>query len=236
MTWVKLVELFETVVDLCEQVLFTFDGYFKHTVRENHCRDWSMRKTCENSLHQILLLMEQLYSDGHFAASPDLLYDLIEKCADRRPDTSVVKLIQYRAMAMSELHAFYTKYRALYEHELVTQLMIPVLQETENESSSRIQYLMLNILFDVAKTVSLRDDARLFESVMSIVRQLFVASILRTTAETAIEDEDDAETTAGTSRLPPRVSTSRTGCKSVHVHMKCYRRGCSYRHTFWLYC
>ncbi|PIO62566.1 hypothetical protein TELCIR_15871, partial [Teladorsagia circumcincta] len=120
MTWVKLVELFETVVDLCEQRL-------------------EYAKTCENSLHQILLLIEQLYSDGHFAASPDLLYDLIEKCADRRPDTSVVKLIQYRAMAMSELHAFYTKYRALYEHELVTQLMIPVLQETENESSSRIQ-------------------------------------------------------------------------------------------------
>lgn len=55
-------------------------------------------KTCETSLHQILLLTEQLYSDGHFAAPPDLLYDLIEKCADRRPDTSVVKLIQYRSM------------------------------------------------------------------------------------------------------------------------------------------
>ncbi|KAJ1358100.1 hypothetical protein KIN20_016410 [Parelaphostrongylus tenuis] len=206
MTWIKLFELLETVVDLCEQRL-------------------EYAKMCENSLHQILLLTEQLYSDGHFAAPPDLLYDLIEKCADRRPDTSVVKLIQYRSMnltpltpnwiqrmlqlvrrysaetqrierrskAMSELHSFYIKYRLLYEHELVTQLMIPILQDTENESSSRIQYLMLNILFDVAKTVSLRDDARLFDSVMGIVRHSFTASIMRTTVETAIEDEDDAE-------------------------------------------
>lgn len=227
MTWVKLMELLETVIDLCEQ-------------RPEYA------KTCENSLHQILLLTEQLYCDGQFAAPPDLLYDLIEKCADRRPDTSVVKLIQYRAMnltpltpdwisrmlqlvrrysnesqgperrskAMSELHAFYTKYRLLYEHELVTQLMIPILQDTENESSSRIQYLMLNILFDVAKTVSLRDDARLFESVMGIVRHLFVVSILRTTADTAIEDDDDAETVVAPSRPPPRVSTPRAGSLS----------------------
>lgn len=176
---------------------------------------------------------------------------------------------------MSELHAFYTKYRLLYEHELVTQLMIPILQDTENESSSRIQvswcpplpgyvcclhhlelhsgyqptvfylrssitasegsrtsspltvdpihldyvfqYLMLNILFDVAKTVSLRDDARLFESVMGIVRHLFVVSILRTTADTAIEDDDDAETVVAPSRPPPRVSTPRAGCKSTRL-------------------
>ncbi|EYB98228.1 hypothetical protein Y032_0133g1782 [Ancylostoma ceylanicum] len=227
MTWIKLIELFETVIDLCEQRL-------------------EYAKTCENSLHQILLLTEQLYSDGHFAAPPDLLYDLIEKCADRRPDTSVVMLIQYRSMnltpltpnwipgmlqlvrrysaesqrperrskAISELHAFYTKYRLLYEHELVTQLMIPVLQDTENESSSRIQYLMLNILFDVAKTVSLRDDARLFESVMGIVRQLFISSILRTTVETAIEDEDDAETVVAPTRPPPRVPTPKAGSLS----------------------
>ncbi|ETN78095.1 hypothetical protein NECAME_10602 [Necator americanus] len=194
MTWIKIVELFETVIDLCEQRL-------------------EYAQNCENSLHQILLLTEQLYSDGHFAAPPDLLYDLIEKCADRRPDTSVVKLIQYRSMAMSELHAFYTKYRLLYEHELVTQLMIPILQETEHESSSRIQYLMLNILFDVAKTVSLRDDARLFESVMGIVRQLFISSIVQTTAETAIEDEDDAETVVAPSRPPPRVPAAKAGCK-----------------------
>ncbi|KAK6732660.1 hypothetical protein RB195_016805 [Necator americanus] len=227
MTWIKIVELFETVIDLCEQRL-------------------EYAQNCENSLHQILLLTEQLYSDGHFAAPPDLLYDLIEKCADRRPDTSVVKLIQYRSMnltpltpnwipsmlqlvrrysgesqrperrskAMSELHAFYTKYRLLYEHELVTQLMIPILQETEHESSSRIQYLMLNILFDVAKTVSLRDDARLFESVMGIVRQLFISSIVQTTAETAIEDEDDAETVVAPSRPPPRVPAAKAGSLS----------------------
>ncbi|KHJ92506.1 Rap/ran-GAP [Oesophagostomum dentatum] len=227
MTWIKLVELFETVIDLCEQ-------------RSEYA------STCENSLHQILLLTEQLYSDGQFGAPPDLLYDLIEKCADRRPDTSVVKLIQYRSMnltpltpnwiqgmlqlvrrysnesqrperrskVLSELHAFYTKYRLLYEHELVTQLMIPVLQDTENESSSRIQYLMLNILFDVAKTVSLRDDARLFESVMGIVKQLFASSIVKTTAETALEDEDDAETVVAPTRPPPRVPASKAGSLS----------------------
>ncbi|KAK6062097.1 hypothetical protein COOONC_00225, partial [Cooperia oncophora] len=192
MTWIKLMDLFETVVDLCEE-------------------RFEYASTCENSLHQILLLMEQLYCDGHFDAPPVMLYDLIEKCADRRPDTSVVKLIQYRALAMSELHAFYTKYRELYEQELVTQLMIPVLRETENESSSRIQYLMINILFDVARTLSLHDDKGLFESVLSVVRQLFVASILRTTAETVIEDENDAETIVGPSRPPPRVSTPRAG-------------------------
>ncbi|WKX96204.1 hypothetical protein Q1695_012557 [Nippostrongylus brasiliensis] len=227
MTWIKLMELLETVIDLCEQRL-------------------EYARTCENSLHQILLLTEQLYCDGHFAAPPDLLYDLIEKCADKRPDTSIVKLIQYRAMnltplipdwisrmlqlvrrysnetqgperrskALSELHAFYTKYRLLYEHELVTQLMIPILQDTELESSSRIQYMMLNILFDVAKTVSLRDDGRLFDSVMGIVRQLFVASIIRTTVETAIDDEDDAETVAAPSRMPSKASSSRAGSLS----------------------
>lgn len=76
-----------------------------------------------------------------------------------------------------------------------------------------LQYLMLNILFDVAKTVSLRDDARLFESVMGIVKQLFISSILRTTVETAIEDEDDAETVVAPTRPPPRVPTPKAGCK-----------------------
>ncbi|KJH45119.1 Rap/ran-GAP [Dictyocaulus viviparus] len=111
-----------------------------------------------------------------------------------------------RSKAMSELHSFYTKYRSLYEHELVTQLMIPVLQDIANESSSRIQYLMLNIVFDVAKTVSLRNDARLFDSVMGIIRQCFINSIMRTTVETAIDDEGDAET-----RSPTRLPTSRAG-------------------------
>ncbi|VDL72949.1 unnamed protein product [Nippostrongylus brasiliensis] len=73
---------------------------------------------------------------------------------------------------------------------------------------------MLNILFDVAKTVSLRDDGRLFDSVMGIVRQLFVASIIRTTVETAIDDEDDAETVAAPSRMPSKASSSRAGSLS----------------------
>uniref|UniRef100_A0A1I7XTL6 DUF3384 domain-containing protein n=1 Tax=Heterorhabditis bacteriophora TaxID=37862 RepID=A0A1I7XTL6_HETBA len=187
-TWIKLIHLFEVVIDLCENKP-------------------AYSSVCEESLHQLLLLTEQLYSDGHFAASADMLYDLIEKCADRRPDNSIIALIEYRAGAISELHAFYTRYRMLYEHELITQLMIPILQETENEKDSRIQYLMLNVLFDVAKTVSLRGDSLLFESVIALIRQLFNGSVLRSSSSDSVVDNEGLEIIRDENRIPTPEST-----------------------------
>ncbi|KJH45120.1 hypothetical protein DICVIV_08846 [Dictyocaulus viviparus] len=97
----SIIEPMRNAIQIDEMICFVRDINIGSTTAGVDQR-FEYAKTCENSLHQILLLTEQLYSDGQFAAPPDLLYDLIEKCADRRPDTSVVKLIQYRSMTLDE--------------------------------------------------------------------------------------------------------------------------------------
>ncbi|CAI4224137.1 unnamed protein product [Auanema sp. JU1783] len=185
MTWAALIHLFETLLALCDE----------RPEYQEKCK----------AVHDLLLLTEQLYRDGLLNASPDLLFDLIERCANHRPNSSIIALIEYRAENISPstpdwiehfikfvktyshesqakerrskvlyaMHSIYTRFKLLYEPEIVTQVILPLSEKVHQEKDSRIQYQMINILLDVAKTVSIRDDCKLFESVISLIRKLF---------------------------------------------------------------
>lgn len=46
--------------------------------------------------HHLLSFIENLYHDGYYAGSPEVLYSLIESCIDERPISSIISLFDYR--------------------------------------------------------------------------------------------------------------------------------------------
>ncbi|VDM48461.1 unnamed protein product [Toxocara canis] len=89
-----------------------------------------------------------------------------------------------REKAVSILHNAYIKYHVLYEKDVIMDLMIPVLSKAVDESDVKIQYQMLNVLFDVAKTVAMRVNSErdLFSMIISIVKSFLSADFNKSTS------------------------------------------------------
>ncbi|XP_064629998.1 tuberin-like isoform X3 [Lineus longissimus] len=56
--------------------------------------------TVQQIFHEILTTLEQLYENGVFNGDHERLFTVVEKCANRRPESSVLVLISYKAQAI----------------------------------------------------------------------------------------------------------------------------------------
>ncbi|KAL3994370.1 hypothetical protein ACH3XW_21460 [Acanthocheilonema viteae] len=245
LSWHCILRLLKQALRLCEQVSW------KEKVDEQRSR-----------AHHLLSVIENLYHDGYYAGSPEMLYSLIEGCIDERPVPSIISLFDYRVAcldplisnwlntlqqlvqkhlqdnypaavrekAVSVLHTVYMKYHWLHERAVVTDFVCPVLEGCVRENNAKIQYQMLNVLFDVAKTVSLREseDADLFLMVMEIA-----SSFLALDLDTG-EVLENMEIVAGDvcQVLAERFSDLRSAHLHYIVHMLCEHLHSHYQHGF----
>uniref|UniRef100_A0A9J2Q841 Rap-GAP domain-containing protein n=1 Tax=Ascaris lumbricoides TaxID=6252 RepID=A0A9J2Q841_ASCLU len=89
-----------------------------------------------------------------------------------------------REKAVSILHNAFIKYHVLYEKDVIMDLMIPVLSKAVDETNIKVQYQMLNVLFDVAKTVAMRVNSErdLFSLVIRIIMSFLSADFSKSTS------------------------------------------------------
>uniref|UniRef100_A0A914ZTV8 Rap-GAP domain-containing protein n=1 Tax=Parascaris univalens TaxID=6257 RepID=A0A914ZTV8_PARUN len=89
-----------------------------------------------------------------------------------------------REKAVSILHNAFIKYHVLYEKDVIVDLMIPVLSKAVDETNIKVQYQMLNVLFDVAKTVAMRVNSErdLFSLVIQIIKSFLSADFSKSTS------------------------------------------------------
>ncbi|KAH7723216.1 rap/ran-GAP family protein [Aphelenchoides avenae] len=80
-----------------------------------------------------------------------------------------------REKAISVVHETYRRYRLLYEQEVVKKLILEFCSNIASEENAAIQYQLINIIFDVAKSVSLKvtGENDIFAEVMHVIRTLF---------------------------------------------------------------
>ncbi|KAM3719628.1 Tuberin [Dirofilaria immitis] len=245
LSWHYILQLLKHALKLCEQISW------KEKVDEQRSR-----------VHHLLSVIENLYHDGDYTGSPEMLYSLIESCIDERPVASVIALFDYRIScldpfisnwlptlqqlvqqhlqdfhpaavrekAVSVLHTVYMKYHWLQERAVVTDFICPILGSCVHENNAKIQYQMLNVLFDVAKTVSLResDTDDLFLMIMEIA-----SSFLALDLDTA-EAFENMEIVVGDvcEVLAERFSDLRSAHLRYIIHILCEHLHSHYQHGF----
>uniref|UniRef100_A0A8R1TKT6 Rap-GAP domain-containing protein n=1 Tax=Onchocerca volvulus TaxID=6282 RepID=A0A8R1TKT6_ONCVO len=245
LSWHCILQLLKQALRLCEQMLW------KEKINEQRSR-----------VHHLLSVIENLYHDGDYAGSPEVLFSLIESCIDERPVPSVIALFDYRVScldpftsnwlhtlqqlvqkhlqdnhpvavrekAVSVLHTVYMKYHWLHERAIITDFLCPVLKGCIHENNAKIQYQMLNVLFDVAKTVSLRESeaSDLFLMVMEIASSFLALDL--STAEVF----ENMEIVAGgvCEILAERFSDLRSAHLYYIIHILCEHLHSHYQHGF----
>ncbi|VDO46882.1 unnamed protein product [Brugia timori] len=120
------------------------------------------------------------------------------------------------------------KYHWLHERAVVTDLVCPILRGCIRENNAKIQYQMLNVLFDVAKTVSLREseDDDLFLMVMEIAN-----SFLALDLDTAEVFENMEILTGDVCQvLAERFSDLRSSHLHYIIHILCEHLHSHYQH------
>uniref|UniRef100_A0A158Q7U7 Rap-GAP domain-containing protein n=1 Tax=Elaeophora elaphi TaxID=1147741 RepID=A0A158Q7U7_9BILA len=245
LSWHCILRLLKQALKLCQQVSW------KGKVDQQRSR-----------AHHLLSIIENLYHDGYYAGSPEVLYSLIESCIDERPVPSIISLFDYRVAcldpfisnwlhalqqliqkhlqdnypaavrekAVSVLHTVYMKYHWLHERAVVTDFICPVLGGCIRENNAKIQYQMLNVLFDVARTVSLREseDDDLFLMVMGIANSFLALDL--DTGEILENMEIVASDVC--QLLAERFSDLRSAHLYYIVHMLCEHLHSHYKHGF----
>ncbi|XP_029545750.1 tuberin isoform X3 [Salmo trutta] len=92
-------------------------------------------------VYELLTTVEELYEQNGFHGSSDKFFSLVEKCADKRPDASVLTLISYRAQSIQPAKDGWIQSL----HRLMEKFF-------RNESRSVIRIKVLHILSFVLST------------------------------------------------------------------------------------
>ncbi|KAI6196352.1 hypothetical protein M3Y94_01098900 [Aphelenchoides besseyi] len=183
-TWVRLNKLLRGAIALCGD-------------------DVETAAVIRSELHSILSLIESLVDRGEYNGSADEFFELIEDCVIDRPDSSALRLIDWRIAALTpdkdkwieQLHRLLTKYlydgvslvrrekaiyvmentlkrnRVLHEAPLLRKVILPICNTVVNERVPTIQYFLIHVLFEVAKTTTINPNGSndLFMSVLTVV-------------------------------------------------------------------
>ncbi|KAK0152082.1 Tuberin [Merluccius polli] len=92
-------------------------------------------------VYELLTTVEELYEQNGYHGSTEKFFSLVEKCADKRPDSSVLTLISYRAQSIQPAKDGWIQNL----HRLMDTFF-------KNESRSRIRIKLLHILSFVLST------------------------------------------------------------------------------------
>uniref|UniRef100_A0A914C549 Rap-GAP domain-containing protein n=1 Tax=Acrobeloides nanus TaxID=290746 RepID=A0A914C549_9BILA len=87
--------------------------------------------------------------------------------------------LKRREKALVVLNETYNKYRLLYEQDIIRQLILKFCSKIADEKDATFQYQLINVLFAVAKTVTLRvnSDNELFKEIIKKIDELLNGSV-----------------------------------------------------------
>uniref|UniRef100_A0A8C7L5F6 Tuberin n=1 Tax=Oncorhynchus kisutch TaxID=8019 RepID=A0A8C7L5F6_ONCKI len=141
---------------------------------------------------ELLTTVEELYEQNGFHGSSDKFFSLVEKCADKRPDASVLTLISYRAQSIQPakdgwiqslqpnesrgvirikvLHILsfvLSTNRQLYEEELIEVVVVPQLSGIAEDRDLAVRRQATQLLVDLAESCSTHH----FTSLLDIIQR-----------------------------------------------------------------
>uniref|UniRef100_A0A8C7N836 Tuberin n=1 Tax=Oncorhynchus kisutch TaxID=8019 RepID=A0A8C7N836_ONCKI len=157
---------------------------------------------------ELLTTVEELYEQNGFHGSSDKFFSLVEKCADKRPDASVLTLISYRAQSIQPakdgwiqslqppygesrgvirikvLHILsfvLSTNRQLYEEELIEVVVVPQLSGIAEDRDLAVRRQATQLLVDLAESCSTHH----FTSLLDIIQRVSERDL---TTESPMED------------------------------------------------
>uniref|UniRef100_A0A8C7L9G7 Tuberin n=1 Tax=Oncorhynchus kisutch TaxID=8019 RepID=A0A8C7L9G7_ONCKI len=148
---------------------------------------------------ELLTTVEELYEQNGFHGSSDKFFSLVEKCADKRPDASVLTLISYRAQSIQPakdgwiqslqpnesrgvirikvLHILsfvLSTNRQLYEEELIEVVVVPQLSGIAEDRDLAVRRQATQLLVDLAESCSTHH----FTSLLDIIQRVASRSLV----------------------------------------------------------
>uniref|UniRef100_A0A8C5E2T3 Tuberin-like n=1 Tax=Gouania willdenowi TaxID=441366 RepID=A0A8C5E2T3_GOUWI len=120
---------------------------------------------------ELLTTVEELYEQNGYHGSTEKFFSLVEKCADKRPDASVLTLISYRAQSIQpakdgwiqnlnhlvekffrlEVHAFGISSYFFMQDELIETVVIPQLSGIAEDRDLAVRKQAAQLLVDLAE-------------------------------------------------------------------------------------
>ncbi|KAG7281917.1 hypothetical protein CRUP_002975 [Coryphaenoides rupestris] len=146
-------------------------------------------------------LLQQIQNGYH--GCTEKFFSLVEKCADKRPDSSVLTLISYRAQAESRsgirikvLHILsfvLNTNRQLYEEELIEAVVIPQLGGIAEDRDLAVRKQATQLLVDLAEGCTTHHFTSLLDIIERVASRSLVSGPLEVserdpTAESPMED------------------------------------------------
>ncbi|KAJ3614881.1 hypothetical protein NHX12_018450, partial [Muraenolepis orangiensis] len=135
-------------------------------------------------VYELLTTVEELYEQNGYHGSTEKFFSLVEKCADKRPDSSVLTLISYRAQSENRsgirikvLHILsfvLSTNRQLYEEELIEVVVIPQLSGIAEDRDLAVRKQATQLLVDLAEGCTTHH----FTSLLDIIERVASRSLV----------------------------------------------------------
>ncbi|KAM7393868.1 hypothetical protein PAMP_020705 [Pampus punctatissimus] len=139
-------------------------------------------------VYELLTTVEELYEQNGYHGSTEKFFSLVEKCADKRLDASVLTLISYRAQSIQpakdgwiqSLHRlmekFFSTNRQLYEDELIEMVVIPQLSGIAEDRDLNVRKQATQLLVDLAEGCNTHHFTSLLDIIERVASRSLVCS------------------------------------------------------------
>uniref|UniRef100_A0A667ZPP0 Tuberin n=1 Tax=Myripristis murdjan TaxID=586833 RepID=A0A667ZPP0_9TELE len=147
-------------------------------------------------VYELLTTVEELYEQNGYHGSTERFFSLVEKCADKRPDASVLTLISYRAQSIQpDIHTHsggtrsvirikvlhilsfvLSTNRQLYEEELIEVVVIPQLSGIAEDRDLAVRKQATQLLVDLAEGCNTHHFTSLLDIIERVASRSLVCS------------------------------------------------------------
>uniref|UniRef100_A0A674JBV4 Tuberin n=1 Tax=Terrapene triunguis TaxID=2587831 RepID=A0A674JBV4_9SAUR len=141
-------------------------------------------------VHALLTTVEELYDQNEFHGSEERYFELVERCADQRPESSLLNLITYKAQSIHPakdgwIHNLKVlmERKGCFNEELINVVVISQLAHIPEDKDHQVRKLATQLLVDLAEGCNTHH----FNSLLDIIEKVAARSL---SAPVDLEERD----------------------------------------------
>uniref|UniRef100_A0A674JAG2 Tuberin n=1 Tax=Terrapene triunguis TaxID=2587831 RepID=A0A674JAG2_9SAUR len=126
-------------------------------------------------VHALLTTVEELYDQNEFHGSEERYFELVERCADQRPESSLLNLITYKAQSIHPakdgwIHNLKVlmERKGCFNEELINVVVISQLAHIPEDKDHQVRKLATQLLVDLAEGCNTHH----FNSLLDIIEKV----------------------------------------------------------------
>uniref|UniRef100_A0A674JAH7 Tuberin n=1 Tax=Terrapene triunguis TaxID=2587831 RepID=A0A674JAH7_9SAUR len=131
-------------------------------------------------VHALLTTVEELYDQNEFHGSEERYFELVERCADQRPESSLLNLITYKAQSIHPakdgwIHNLKVlmERKGCFNEELINVVVISQLAHIPEDKDHQVRKLATQLLVDLAEGCNTHH----FNSLLDIIEKTKLYSL-----------------------------------------------------------